>query len=116
VGKINSRAKGARAELELFTLLNGLLGVTEFKRNLLQTRVGGADNEPTSVPVAIEVKRHEKMHLNPWMQQAIEQAEALSPNHTPVLAWRVSRDPWRIAVVMTPEQFADYYRSLKKDV
>jgi Holliday junction resolvase len=114
VGKINSRAKGSAAEREIFGIFNELLGSVEFKRNLLQSRVGGADNEPTGVPVAIEVKRHEKPHLNPWMQQCLEQASAVKA--TPVLVWRSSRQPWRVAVVMTPEQFVDYYRGLKKNV
>lgn len=106
----SSRTKGASGERELFALLNEALGRDTFKRNLLQSRIGGADNERSHL-VALEVKRHEKLQLNQWMKQCLAQAK---PGAVPALAWRASREPWRVAVVMTPAQFASYYRTLSE--
>ena len=104
----SSRTKGARAELEFFSLCNQLHGSEIFKRNISQTRAGGCDNDG-NLPVAIEVKRQETLALPAWIRQAREQA---GPEQVPVLAWRQSRTPWQIAVLMTPEQFIAYYKRL----
>lgn len=114
MGKLSgrgSRQKGARSEIELFSLLNGLLGTDVFRRNISQTRAGGCDNEG-HLKVAIEVKRQETLALPAWIRQAREQA---APDQVPVLAWRQSRTPWQVAVLMTPEQFIDYYKRLNND-
>lgn len=105
----SSRAKGAAAEREFFHLLNGLHGAEVFKRNISQTRAGGCDNDG-NLPVAVEVKRQETLALPAWIRQAQEQA---APHQIPVLAWRQSRTPWQVAVLMTPEQFVAYYKRLE---
>lgn len=106
-----SRLKGAAAERECFGLFNHLLGRDDFRRNISQTRAGGCDNEG-HLKVAVEVKRQETLALPAWIRQAREQA---APDQVPVLAWRQSRTPWQIAVLMTPEQFIDYYKRLNDD-
>lgn len=84
----NSRAKGARAERELFAILSAELG-TVCNRNLSQTRGGGADC--IDVPGwAIEVKRCEREELGKWWEQTISQANGSRP----ILFYRASRKPW----------------------
>lgn len=88
------RRKGATAERELFGLLSDELG-TVVKRNLSQTRGGGADT--LDVPGwAIEVKRQEAESISAWWKQALEQAE--SSGRKPILFYRASRQPWRAVV------------------
>lgn len=102
-----SRRKGAAAERELFEILNQLLGWKAFKRNLVQSRVGGADSEDNdALPCAIEVKRQETWSLGVWLKQAEEQAAKLGKY--PVLAFRSNQEPWRVLVEMTPQQFANW--------
>ncbi len=89
-----SRNKGARGERELFGLLSERLGFV-VTRNLSQTRDAGCDS--LSVPgFTIECKRVESSFQTAWMQQAIA---AIRPDHEiPVVFYRASRCPWRVAV------------------
>lgn len=103
----SARRKGSSGERELFHLLNDGLGEDLFRRNLLQTRQGGADNEDhRDVPVCIEVKRQERVQLGAWQKQL--EAAAAEVNKTPVLAWRKNREPWRFLVTMTIQDFIAY--------
>lgn len=102
-----SKNKGKGAEREFFALLNEQLGYEAFKRNLDQTREGGADSL-TDLPVAVEVKRQERLLLTPWIRQALEQGRAAGK--TPVLAYRRSREPWTVLVAMTPEEFVHFLK------
>ena len=87
-----SRRKGAAGERELFALLEEHLGIA-IKRNLEQTRGGGADSY--DLPgYAIEVKRVEQLAVDRWWSQAVMQAGRAIP----VLAYRQSRQPWRFVV------------------
>lgn len=87
---INSRAKGARREREFFAILENELGIS-CKRNLQQTRSGGADSY--DVPGwAIEVKACEQLAFGP----AWEQAERQANGNRPALAWKQSRRPWAV--------------------
>ena len=87
-----SRRKGAAGERELFALLEEHLGIA-IKRNLEQTRGGGADSY--DLPgYAIEVKRVEQLAVDRWWSQAVMQAGSAIP----VLAYRQSRQPWRFVV------------------
>lgn len=100
----SSRRKGAGAERELFKLLNKELGIELFRRNLVQSRIGGPDNQDAKVlGVSLEVKRQEKLNLPAWIEQAVQQAE---PGTLPVLAYRRSDEPWRILAIHTAESFA----------
>jgi hypothetical protein len=91
-----SRSKGARGELELFALLSKELG-TVVRRNVDQARNGGADC--IEIPGwAIECKRVESGFQAAWWEQALAQAEAA--DCSPALAYRASRQPWRVRVLM----------------
>jgi len=88
------RSKGAAAERELSKLLAEHLG-TEISRNLEQTRSGGHDL--IGIPGwALEIKRQEKLSINAWWQQALEQSERSGLK--PALAYRQSRKPWCFVV------------------
>lgn len=115
MGGASSRRKGANAEREFFGIINKLLGRAVFRRNVLQSAIGGqdsmsADSPWKRLPAAIEVKRCETLSLPAWVAQAKEQAV---PGQVPVLAYRRSQEPWTVAVLMTPEQFAEYYKTLE---
>jgi hypothetical protein len=98
------RNKGARGERELFAMLTLDLGVV-VKRNLSQTRGGGADG--IDVPgFAIEVKRQERLALPGWWAQAVDQAG----DKIAVLFYRQSRHPWRAVIDLydlDPDTFTD---------
>jgi Holliday junction resolvase len=94
------RAKGANGERELFNLLADRLG-TVVRRNLSQTREGGADT--ISLPgIALEVKRQEELCVGSWWRQTVEQA---GEDDVPVLAYRKSRQPWTFMVPLWWLQF-----------
>jgi len=90
------RRKGQTGEREFFGLLSKELGSC-VRRNVDQARNGGADC--IEVPGwAIEVKRHESGFREAWWEQALAQAEAA--DCSPALAYRASRQPWRVRVLM----------------
>lgn len=101
----HSREKGARAERELFGILNEIRGHKTFERNVLQSRIGGCDDQHAHI-FAIEVKRHEKLNLPAWIKQAKQQA---APGQLPVLAYRRSHEPWTILVIADPHSFIDIF-------
>ena len=87
-----SRRKGQSSERELFGILSDLLG-TCVRRNVDQARNGGADG--LDVPGwAIECKRVESGFRGEWWSQAIDQAQRAG--RRPALAYRASRQPWRV--------------------
>ena len=92
----NSKQKGSAGEREFLDKLSQALGLPfTLKRNLTQTRGGGADC--TELPqYSIEVKRCEQLLITQWWAQATRQASARG--NLPVLAYRQSRRPWAIAV------------------
>ena len=88
------RRKGQQTEREFLRLLGDELGQL-LTRNLQQTREGGAD----CICIrgwAIECKRHESLSRPAWWRQAVEQAERIGSQ--PMLAYRRSREPWRVWV------------------
>jgi hypothetical protein len=93
------RSKGQRGEREFFGLLSEQLG-TCVRRNVDQARAGGADG--IEVPGwSIEVKRHETGFRSEWWKQACEQAGA---DLWPALAYRASRQPWRVRLPLIAVQ------------
>jgi hypothetical protein len=103
---INSRTKGASAELEFSNIIYQWAGI-RLIRNLEQSRSGGFDlcvhaGEVGQVAdsfrtLAIECKRYGKVTpglIKVWWQQAKEQAE--SNGLTPILAYRADRQDWQI--------------------
>jgi hypothetical protein len=103
---INSRAKGAGAELEFSSIIFKLSGI-RLTRNLEQSRSGGHDlvvhgDETGQVAdsfrtLAIEIKRHSKVTpglIKAWWAQAQQQAE--HNGLTPILAYRADRQDWQV--------------------
>src|SRR5664279_4047509 len=103
---INSRNKGAGAELEFSNIVHQWAGV-RLIRNLEQSRSGGHDlivhgDEVGPVAdsfrtLAIECKRYGKVTpalVKVWWAQAREQAQ-LNRLH-PVLAYRANRADWQV--------------------
>jgi len=92
----SQRTKGAAAERELAKALSEFLNIP-VQRNLLQVRDAGHDL--TGLPVALEVKRQERLVIGSWWAQACAQAD--SCGKTPALAYRQSRKPWRFILPMS---------------
>lgn len=90
----SQRRKGAKAELEFLRLLGDELGKS-LKRNLTQTREGGADCLCVK-GWAIEVKRCESLSRPKWWRQACKQADAHGVE--PMMAYRRNREPWTVFV------------------
>ena len=103
---INSRAKGAGAELEFSNIIYQWSGI-RLIRNLEQSRSGGHDlivhaDEVGQVAdsfrtLAIECKRYGKVTpglIKTWWQQAKEQAELNGLQ--PILAYRADRCDWQV--------------------
>jgi len=103
---INSRAKGAGAELEFSNIIYQWSGI-RLIRNLEQSRSGGHDlivhaDEVGQVAdsfrtLAIECKRYGKVTpglIKTWWQQAREQAELNGLQ--PILAYRADRQDWQV--------------------
>jgi len=97
--------------LEWINLANSLTGLPLFTRNLDQTREGGCDVK-TELAVAVEIKRTEKMQLNPWYHQvtkaALEKSIQEDREVTPVIAFRGNSEPWANLVVMNMDELAEY--------
>ncbi len=106
---VNIRTKGASAEREVATMLNGIIvqvmtgmGASPddieaaakcVQRNQNQSAVGGCDL--TNVfGISVEVKRQEQVSLGTWWAQTTKAAER--NNELPLLIWRQSRKPWRV--------------------
>lgn len=109
-----SRQKGQRGERELFDLLNSLIGEKVFYRhpNPWHGRGKADAHDPAAdLPVALEVKRTERLNLPAWLAQAREQARE---GQVPVVGYRQSRQPWTLLVDMTPEEFVEYYKWKQK--
>ena len=87
-----SRQKGQRGEREVCKILSDKLG-GEFKRNLMQTAEGGYDVLGLK-GWAIEVKFQEKLSIEKWWKQTVEQANGKKP----VLFFRKSRENWRVVI------------------
>lgn len=88
---INAREKGKAGELEFCHRFSPFFH-TELKRNLLQTREGGADIDGCA-PFQIEVKRCQKVELKKWWRQV--NAAIKDPAEIPTVAYRQNKQPWR---------------------
>lgn len=96
MGKL-SRTKGAAGEREFCKLLSAELeeqGMdSKLSRNLKQTRDGGYDIDGLD-QFAIEVKRAKKPDVRAWWAQCVLQSYEC--DKTPVLAYRIDRQSWRV--------------------
>jgi len=98
-----SRDKGARGERELVRVLNELTNAT-WRRGIAQSRRGGAESPDVECADVdswngwhLEVKRRKtRVDLYAAMAQACRDAE--ERYCTPVVVWRVDRQPWRVTV------------------
>lgn len=86
---INVRTKGKAGESEFVNRFQ-MFFPNELKRNLLQTREGGADISGCH-PFCIEVKRCEKIERPKWWRQVLA---ATAPDEISVVAFRQNKKPW----------------------
>lgn len=91
---INVRNKGKQGESEFVNRFQ-MFFPNEIKRNLLQTREGGADISGCA-PFQIEVKRCQKLDRKMWWRQV--QAACLSEDDIPVVAYRQNHCPWMFLI------------------
>jgi hypothetical protein len=87
---INPRTKGKEGEREFVNRFQPFFP-NELKRNLLQTREGGADISGCA-PFQVEVKRCQKVEHNKWWKQV---NAACDPEDIPVVAYRQNHSSWR---------------------
>ncbi len=104
VGRM-SRNKGAGGEREFLNLLRDHLGDATINRNLSQSRDGGADCL-TLAGVSLEIKRQESLKIGYWLEQARGQTNG----KLAALAYRKSREPWRVLVEFDVEGFCKFVR------
>lgn len=90
---VNQRDKGQRGEREFCKALGEYLGES------IQRRLGAARDGGCDVLIgewAVEVKHVEELRILEWWRQAVEQAR--EAQLYPALAYRQSRQPWRVIV------------------
>lgn len=88
-----SRSKGKAAEREVGHILDRA-GFPYLREQ--DGRTQGADFRVGDV--VLEVKRREALRLLEWHREV----EAKTPDHLlPVVAWRTSREPWRVSLSLT---------------
>lgn len=95
----SQRTKGANGELEVCRLIADHLGI-QAKRNLTQTREGGADIKLASY--SLEVKRRARIgNIYEWMGQA---RKACTPEERPIVLCRADSKQW-LAIIPIEELF-----------
>lgn len=95
---LNSRKKGKVGELEAVALLREF-GFDAQRTSPLQAAGGTTDADVKGIDgVHLEVKRCERVEIDKWCAQA---ELATSPGDVPAVAWRRSRQRWRVALPLT---------------
>jgi Holliday junction resolvase len=93
-----NRNKGHDAEREIVKLLTPMvemvLGESNLRRNLQQSRQGGHDICGLDY-LAIEVKRCETLEVEKWWRQTLRQAE-MAGGLLPILMYRQNRGKWNV--------------------
>jgi len=105
MGKINSRAKGAKGERELAEILREH-GYTARRGQ----QFSGANGDPDVVGLPgyhIECKRVEKLNLEAAVDQSIRDAR---DGETPIVVHRKNRRPWLVTLLL-----ADFLKIIKED-
>lgn len=103
----SQRTKGASGERDVCNLIKEHLGV-EVKRNLNQTREGGADIKMP--PFSIEVKRRARIgNIYDWMEQS---QNSCAEDELPVVICRADRQQW--LAIMSLEHFLQLTKRGKK--
>lgn len=87
---LNPRTKGADGELEFCSRFQPFFSES-LKRNLLQSREGGADITGSD-PWVVEVKRCQLVEHNKWWRQV--KAAVTEEWQIPVVAYRVNFGAW----------------------
>lgn len=91
----SAQAKGRRAEIELAQFLQAN-GYTDARPGAALNY--GTQPDITGVPgLHIECKRHEKLEITKWYQQAQEDAERMQDGR-PVVIHRRNRQQWMITL------------------
>lgn len=94
---VHARNKGKDGELEWIKTFGILFKGRELKRNLDQTREGGADILGCE-PFIVEVKRCEKLELDKWWRQVkVAEQALLAQDKTvriPTVSYRQNRGQW----------------------
>jgi len=100
-----AKNKGSRGEREFLKKLGDLINL-DLKRNLNQTRTGGADCK--DLPgFSIEIKYQSKYLFKPWWDQCVSSAKGLKP----LLAYRITNQrTWWIVI-----RACDLCKKLKSD-
>lgn len=91
---VNSRAKGARAELELAKTLKEELGWNARRTQQFCGNNGDSDIQVEGLPFFIESKMVEKLNV----QAAMDKAAAQSRGQTPLLFHRKKRTDWLVTM------------------
>ena len=105
MGKINSRAKGAKGERELAEILREH-GYTARRGQ----QFSGANGDPDVLGLPgyhIECKRVEKLNLEAAVDQSIRDAR---DGETPIVVHRKNRRPWLVTLLL-----ADFLKIIKED-
>lgn len=93
-----AQAKGRRAEIELAQYLQ--------EKGFAEARPGaplnyGTEADITGIPgLHIECKRHEKIELNKWYEQAARDAERMQDG-VPAVIFRQNRRQWMIVLSLS---------------
>ena len=104
MGKINSREKGRRGEVELSKLLNDYGFTTErMSQYCGKTGVADVDGLPS---IHIECKRVEKLNLEEAYSQSCRDAK---DGEIPTVMHRKNRGEWMVS--MSLEDWVEMYRS-----
>jgi hypothetical protein len=106
---VDRKRKGSKFENELAAYFNEVCGINCHRTPLSGGGRGEALPDITGTPgIAIEAKRHERLSVDTWMQQARKNCGL----DRPVVINRKSRQPTHDSyVVLFLQDFADLYRA-----
>ena len=94
---VNSRAKGARGELEAALLLRQL-GIEARRSVQYSGFTGDADLLTSCAALHFEVKFSERLSPYAYMEQAVRDASKPQRKPSPVVLMRSSHQPWLVMV------------------
>lgn len=108
MGKINSRDKGKRGELEIAHILQGY-GYDAHRGQQFSGLQGDAD--VVGVPLLhLEIKRVQALNLDKAMEQSIRDARE---GEIPIVVHRKDRQPWRVTLGL--EDFMEMFQAYEKE-
>lgn len=108
MGKINSRDKGKRGELEIAHILQGY-GYDAHRGQQFSGLQGDAD--VVGVPLLhLEIKRVQALNLDKAMEQSIRDARE---GEIPIVMHRKDRQPWRVTLGL--EDFMEMFQAYERE-